>query len=116
LYCTIAKSLKYQILTAGVLHLFLNILADDDMGFTDITCTNLLTHMKATYGIIETEETEANHSQLSFNWTSANPIKDLWICICNIQHYAIARNEPIPNATVLCLTLFLFVTERWHKK
>jgi hypothetical protein len=123
LYRTVAENLKRQILTA-VPHLFLNILADDDMGFADISCSTLLAHLKITYGTIATEELEANRNLLSAEWIPENPIEDLWIRIRDAQWFAITGEEPIPDATALRLTLAVFektgvftsATERWHEK
>jgi hypothetical protein len=123
LYRTVAENMKRQIL-ATVPHLFLNILADDDMGFADVTCTALLTHLRTTYGVITSKERELNRNQLSAEWTPDNPIEDLWIRIRNVHRYATAGHEPIPDTTAICLTIkvleqtgvFLTATERWREK
>jgi hypothetical protein len=68
MYRTVAENIKQQILATAP-HLFLNILADDDMGFADVTCAILLAHLRATYGVITSEELEVNRAQLSSKWT-----------------------------------------------
>lgn len=123
LYQTVTMELKKQIL-AAVPNRYLNILADDDMGFADVTCATMLAHLKDTYGNITREELEINRNRLSAEWNPEYPMEDLWLRIREVQRYANAGQEEITDATVLRLTLpvlentgvFLSATERWREK
>jgi hypothetical protein len=117
------EELKKQII-AAVPNLYLNILADDDFGYADSTCEAMLTHLKTTYGVITREQLETNRARFSAEWPPEDPIETLWLRIREVQRYATAGNEPIPDATVLRLTLptlentgvFVSAAERWREK
>jgi hypothetical protein len=101
----------------------LAILSDDEMGFAEVTCDAMLVHLCTTYGAITQAELEMNCNLLSTDWPPEDPIKDLWLCICEIQHFTIACHEPISDSTALQLTLevlektgvILSMTEYWCK-
>ena len=65
----------------------------------------MLTHLKTEYGTMTPEELERNQTALSDPWNLFEPIKDLWVTIANIQHLAALGNVPIPDVTVITLTL-----------
>jgi hypothetical protein len=84
LFQTVNEELKKQILVA-VPVLYLSLLSDDDMGFTDVSCANMLAHLHATYGTISQAELEANCMRLTSEWSVDSPIEDLWLRIREIQ-------------------------------
>jgi hypothetical protein len=51
LYRTVNEELKKQVLTT-IPVLYLAILSDDEMGFTEVTCDAMLVHLRTTYGAI----------------------------------------------------------------
>ena len=104
LYQMTHEELKKQIISA-IPNLYLAILSDDEMGFTDVSCSTMLAHLKTTYAMITTDDLEAKRDRLSTDWSPDNPIEDLWIGICEIHCFATAGNKPISNTTCLHLTL-----------
>jgi hypothetical protein len=83
----------------------------------------MLTHLCTTYGAITQAELETNRNHLTADWPPKDPIEDLWLCIWEIQCFALAGNEPISDSTALHLTLeilektgvFISATECWGK-
>ena len=122
LYRTVNEELKKQIL-AAIPVLYLALLSDDEMGFADVTCAAMLTHLRTTYGTISQAELEANRMRLTADWSVDDPIEDLWLRIREIQRFALAGHEEIPDATAVRLTLevlektgvFLTATDRWRE-
>ena len=104
LYDRLHSALTAQILTA-VDATFLSALEDPDFGFGDMSPCTMLTHLKTEYGTMTPEELERNQTALSDPWNLDEPIKDLWVTIANIQHLAALGNVPIPDVTVITLTL-----------
>ncbi|KAI2511196.1 hypothetical protein MHU86_3161 [Fragilaria crotonensis] len=84
---------------------FLSALEDPDFGFGDVTPLALLEHLRTEYGTMTPEELERNRSALSEPWNFDDPIEDLWSKISNIQRVATLGAVPIPDLTVITLTL-----------
>jgi hypothetical protein len=123
LYHTVNEELKKQVL-ATIPILYLAILSDDEMGFMEVTCDAVLEHLRTMYGAITQAELETNHNRLSADWLPEDPIKDLWLCIREIQCFTLAGHEPISDSPMaLRLTLevlektglFLSASECWRK-
>ena len=104
LYNSLSAALTSQILTA-VNPSFLSALEDPDFGFGDVTPLAMLTHLRAEYGTMTPEELERNRAALSEAWNFDDPIEDLWAKLANIQRVAILGNVPIPEITIVTLTL-----------
>ncbi len=104
LYNSLSSALTAQILTA-VTSSFLSALEDPDFGFGDVTPLAMLTHLRAEYGAMSPEELERNRSALSEPWNFDLPIEDLWAKLANIQRVAVLGNVPIPEITIVTLTL-----------
>lgn len=107
LYNRLRAALTAQILTA-VNATFLRALEDPNFGFGDVSPRTMLTHLKAEYGTMTPEELERNRAALSEPWNLDEPIEDLWSKIANIQRVAALGNVPIPDVTVITLTLAMF--------
>lgn len=104
LYNSLSSALTAQILTA-VNASFLSALEDPDFGFGDVTPLAMLNHLRAEYGTMTPEELERNRSALSEPWNFDDPIEDLWSKISNIQRIATLGHVPIPDITIITLTL-----------
>lgn len=104
LYNSLSAALTSQILTA-VNALFLSALEDPDFGFGDVTPLTMLNHLRAEYGTMTPEELERNRLALSEPWNFDNPIEDLWGKLANIQRVAALGGVPIPEITIVTLTL-----------
>ena len=84
---------------------FLSALEDPDFGFGDVTPLAMLLHLRNEYGTMTPEELERNRSALSEPWNFDDPIEDLWSKIANIQRVATLGQVPIPDITIITLTL-----------
>jgi hypothetical protein len=84
---------------------FLSALEDPDFGFGDVTPLAMITHLRSEYGTLTPEELETNRAALSEPWNLDDPIEDLWSKISNIQRVAAFGNVPIPDITIITLTL-----------
>jgi hypothetical protein len=104
LYNSLSAALTAQIL-AAVNASFLSALEDPDFGFGDVTPRAMLEHLRTEYGTLTPEELEKNRAALSEPWNFDNPIEDLWAKIVNIQRVAAFGLVPIPDITVITLTL-----------
>ena len=104
LYNSLRAALTSQILTA-VNPSFLSALEDPDFGFGDVTPLAMLTHLRDKYGTMTPEELERNRSAVSEPWNFDDPIEDLWAKLANIQRVAHLGNVPIPEITIVTLTL-----------
>lgn len=104
LYNRLSAALTAQILSA-VNASFLSALEDPDFGFGDVTPRAMLVHLRTEYGTMTPEELERNRAALSEPWNLDEPIEDLWAKIANIQRVAALGHVPIPNITVITLTL-----------
>jgi hypothetical protein len=104
LYNNLSAALTSQILSA-VNASFLSALEDPDFGFGDVTPLAMITHLRSEYGTLTPEELETNRAALSEPWNLDDPIEDLWSKISNIQRVAAFGNVPIPDITIITLTL-----------
>ena len=104
LYNRLRAALTAQILTA-VNASFLSSLEDPDFGFGDVSPRTMLDHLNTEYGTMTPEELETNRAALSEAWNFDDPIEDLWTKIANIQRVAQLGQVPIPDLTVITLTL-----------
>ena len=104
LYNNLSAALTSQILKA-VNASFLSALEEPDFGFSDVTPRNMLEHLRMEYGTLTPEELEKNRAALSDAWNFDDPIEDLWAKIVNIQRVAAFGAVPIPDITVITLTL-----------
>ena len=121
LYNSLRAALKAQILVA-VNASFLSALEDPDFGFGDVAPLAMLIHLRNEYGTMTPEELERNRSALSEPWNLDNPLEDLWSKIFNIQLIATLGHVPIPDITIITLTLSMIektgllatTTEKWR--
>jgi hypothetical protein len=103
-YNNLKAALTAQILLA-VNASFLSALEDPDFGFGDVSPRTMLEHLRTEYGTLTPEELEKNRAALSEPWNFDDPIEDLWSKIVNIQRVAAFGAVPIPDITIITLTL-----------
>ena len=104
LYNALSAALAAQILSA-VNSSFLSAVEDPNFGFDDVTPRAMLEHLRTEYGTLTPEELEKNRAALSEPWNFDDPIEDLWAKIVNIQRVAAFGLVPIPDITIITLTL-----------
>jgi hypothetical protein len=107
LYKRLCSALTAQILTA-VNATFLSALEDPDFDFGNVSPRTMLTHLKTECRTMTPEELDRNRAALFGPWNLDEAIEDLWAKIANIQRVAALGNVPIPNVTVITLTLAMF--------
>jgi hypothetical protein len=69
---------------------YLQVLEDADIGFSDVSPTAILNHLKSTSGTITPEAIEDNRSLFGSEWNPEDPIEDLWLRIKECQRFATA--------------------------
>lgn len=106
-FTVVVGELKKQLL-AAVPDTYLAILADDEMGYADVSCLTIVTHLDNTYGTVTAEDLEANRNSLSDPWNLDWPQEDLWTRINTAQTFAAANQDPITDAAAISLTLAVF--------
>jgi hypothetical protein len=80
-------------------------LRDAQMGFSNVSCLGILTHLHTTYGIVTPEDLKINLKNLSRQWGPEQSLSDLWDQIKKCQDFAAGTAEPISDATVLQTTI-----------
>ena len=125
LHNAVVKSLKQQII-AAVHNRYTKALEDSEMGYSDVTCAQMLAHLEKTYGQLTDDHLEQNRNTLSEAWNVDDPIEDLWSRIGEAQRISneAGIGEAINDATVIRLTLAVFertgvidtVVEKWRDK
>ena len=84
---------------------YLDELSDAVMGFSNVSCVELLTHLHTTYGTVSPDDLETNLKNLNRQWNPDQPLTDLWAQIKLCQDFATNSAEPITDATVIRITL-----------
>ena len=103
LYNCLSTALVTNTLTA-VNSSFLSALEDPNFGFSDVSPCDM-PHLLAQNGTMTPVELERNRAALSEPWNLDDPITDLWAKIANIQRVATLDQVPIPDTTVITLSL-----------
>jgi hypothetical protein len=80
-------------------------LCDPRMGFPNVSCLDILTHLRTTYVIVTPEDLKLILKNLSRQWGPDQPLSDLWDQIKKCQDFASGMAEPISDATVLRTTI-----------
>lgn len=81
-------------LMAAVDPTYYQILEDPEDGYTDLTLNQLVTHLTTTYGEITTDDLNANEKRLEQQWSSSQPLEDLWTQAKQAQAFA-KDHDPI---------------------
>ena len=104
---TLHEELKKQILGA-VDRLYLTLIEDSIFGFGEVSVTDMITHLKNTYGTVTRTDLEKNRASISTLWTPSEPIELLWERLREVQRIATIGNEPLSDAAIVELTHLLF--------
>ena len=123
IYHTVGETLKQQLLRA-VDDEYLAILADDTMGYADVTCAEMLVHLFATYSSVTADDLQANRDSLSKEWNPDEPLEALFKRIQTAQKFATANNDTITDKAAINQTLlaieatkvFQTACEKWRDK
>jgi hypothetical protein len=100
----VEATLIHQLLEA-VLETHIAKLRGPQMGFSNISCLDILTHLHTAYGIVTPEDLKLNLKNLGRQWGPEQPLSDLWDQIKKCQDFANGMAEPISDATVLRTTI-----------
>lgn len=122
LYQRVTAALKQQLILA-VENRYMQVLEDTEFGFSDVTPLAILTHLKATYGVITQDDLETNRNLLVAQWNPDDPIENIWLRIRECQSFC-STIEPITNGTAIRLTLQVFegtgvfasAVDKWRDK
>ena len=71
------------------------------LGYSNVTCQELLQHLWTTYGTIPQQELDANTSRMNAPWHPPTPIESLWMQLDHGSTFAAAAGEPIPVSMVI---------------
>lgn len=96
-YHNVDKALLRQIIAACPPS-YINALSNPVLGFASVTCLQMLTHLKTTYGRITMAEKEANQIRMAAPWHPPTSIELLFLQLIDGQRLATAASEPITDA------------------
>eukprot|EP00978_Attheya_sp_CCMP212_P019478 scaffold54635_cov57-Attheya_sp.AAC.2 len=77
LYHDVHKALRKQ-LVAPTPEVYLQDLRDPILGYANITCLAIITHLRDTYGEISQEDLDMNTTRIGAVWNPPTPIEDLF--------------------------------------
>jgi hypothetical protein len=122
--CTsIQQALKKQI--SGVFEpMYLEILNDNMVGYTNISARDMLDHLIETYGNIIAVDLEINFKHMRRAWDPQQPVETLFKQIEDCADYSEAVGVPIgPSqqinvgyATIYATVHFMIACRRWNEK
>jgi hypothetical protein len=90
-----------NMLIAKVDVIYIKALYDATVGFGNVTCLELLQHLKTNYGIIKQEELEENTKRMNTPWNPPTPIEALFDQLDEGVIFATAGGEPPAPSTVV---------------
>lgn len=103
-YTLVDANIKKLILEA-VPPTYLEELSDTIMGFANVSSLVILQHLRSNYGTVTPDDLRINLKNLTRQWNPDQPLTDLWAQIKICQDFAAPSAEPIPDATVIRLTI-----------
>lgn len=98
-YHDVDKALLRQVIAACPAS-YIDFLSDPTLGFAQVTCLQMLTHLKTNYGRITLAEKEANQLRMAAPWSPPTSIEILFQQLLDGQRLAAAGGEPITNTQV----------------
>ena len=105
---TVEEELKKQLL-AAINHQYIAIHCDKTMGYADVKCATLLSHLLTTYGQVTAADLDANRKTLLEPWDPKDQIESLWCRIKSAQDFATDNHgDAISDATAIEATLIAF--------
>ena len=101
-YHTCNKVLKAQLLDS-VNHLYISDLHDNGIGFASVTTLTILTHLWATYGVINNDPLRKNLEKMTTTWSPPPiSIETLFTQLKNCQKLAEKVSTFITDSVVIC--------------
>jgi hypothetical protein len=122
--CTsVQQALKKQIISVFE-PMYLEILNDNMVGYTNISAREMLDHLFETYGNITAVDLEINFEHMRRAWDPQQPVETLFKQIQDCAHYSEAGGVPIrPSqqinvgyANIFATGHFMSACRRWNKK
>jgi hypothetical protein len=83
---------------------YVEALEDDSIGFANVTCRDLLTHLYSEYGTISLSDRDNNQRRMNAPWNPPTPISELFKQINDGMTFAAAAGEPITDTQASRLT------------
>jgi len=121
-YTAVQAALKRQLL-AAVPNSYINDLRSEAYNYARVTVLQLLEHLDTSYGVVTAHELQQNLHDLQRQWTSAQPLADLWKQIRTCQAFAEDFAPITDEYAVLVATenlektgLFTDALKDWHKR
>ena len=69
------------------------------MGYTNVSISDILTHLQDSYGVITQDDLTKNTLELDPNWDPETPIETVMAKAIQCQRFATAGGDPISDAT-----------------
>jgi hypothetical protein len=102
LYHDVDKALRNQLIAATP-DTYLQELRDPYLGYANISCLELITHLRDTYGVISQEDLDANQQRMNAKWHPPTPIEDLFEQLRAGAAFALEGGDILPPASVVRL-------------
>jgi len=91
-YDDLDKDLKTQLIAATPL-CYIDALSHDTLGFTNVTCLAILTHLWSTYGTITQAELDENEVRMKTPWSPPTPVETLFTQLTKARKFATAGGD-----------------------
>ena len=91
-YDELDKDLKTQVIEATPL-CYIDALSHDTLGFANVTCLDLLTHLWSTYGTITQAELDENEVRMKTPWSPPTPVETLFTQLTKARAFATAGGD-----------------------
>jgi len=122
-YCEVSRALRSQVI-AAVPDMFLSDIKHAKLGYANVTCLELLTHLWANYGAIQPHELVENRIRMATPWTFPEPIETLFTQLKNGMEFSVDGGNPVNEVTAMMdgyITIesnpeFVLATGDWRKK
>ncbi len=100
LYNKVHNALKQQVLKA-VEPIYLEELADKQLGFSRISAISMLDFLDTNYGTVTTLDLVQNMELAQQDWNPDEPIQALWSRFTKVQDFAARGNTPLADKTII---------------
>jgi hypothetical protein len=112
-YHAIDNALRNQII-AVVPHVYSSTLSDDTVGFGNVTCLQIITHLKTQYGVITSDELDNNLLRMKTPWHPPVTIEAMFEQVKNGVKFATAGGDgPSANTIVRIGYNIIYATGRF---
>lgn len=98
-YHDLDKALLRQLIAATPA-IYIDVLSDPDYGYTNVTCLEMLLHLKTAYGKISIAERDANQQRMMAPWHPPMPIESLFKQLIEGMRLSAAGDEPFVDSQV----------------